>query len=216
MNLSIKFAGLGGQGIQLAGKLLGQAAFRQGLNVSQGVNYEPATSGGLTTADVTLAKLDTEILYPFIEVPDILVVFAQRAWDEFKSTVTSNTIVLADADYVQDFDDEYSRKAKLAFHLPFSKKATEIGSEKVMNVVVIGFISEMLDVGEHYVPALLQESNPEDAEEYDLLEVAPEHFEDSLIKASPEKFKELNLNAYKVGYQMSLDQVYSKPEITQI
>ncbi|MFV2014266.1 MAG: 2-oxoacid:acceptor oxidoreductase family protein, partial [Candidatus Heimdallarchaeota archaeon] len=73
MNLTIKFAGVGGQGIQLAGKLLGQAAFRQGLNVSQGVKYEPATSGGLTTADVTLAKIDTEILYHFIENPDILV-----------------------------------------------------------------------------------------------------------------------------------------------
>ncbi|MHA2100005.1 MAG: 2-oxoacid:acceptor oxidoreductase family protein [Candidatus Kariarchaeaceae archaeon] len=214
--MSIKFAGIGGQGIQLAGKLLGQAAFRQGLNVSQGVNYEPATSGGLTTADVTLAKLDTEILYPFIEVPDILVVFAQRAWDEFKHTVTENTIVLADYDYVQDFDDVYSKKAHLAFHLPFSAKATEIGSEKVTNVVIIGFISEMLDVGEHFVPLLLQESKPEDAEEYDLLEVAPEHFEDSLIKASPEKFRELNLNAYKVGYQMSLDQDYSKKEIVQL
>ncbi|MCE7736203.1 MAG: hypothetical protein GPJ54_15080 [Candidatus Heimdallarchaeota archaeon] len=216
MNFRVKFVGLGGQGIQLAGKILGEAGFKQGLNVSQGVVYEPATSGGITIADISLADKNTEILYPFIETPNILVVFAQRAWDEFKDKVDKNTIVLADLDNVQDFDDEYSRKARLAFHLPFSKMAAELGSEKVTNVLIIGFISEMLDVGENFVPGMLSETNPEDAEEYDLLEVEPEHFEDTLIKASPEKFRDLNIRAYKAGYQLSLDQDYSRNEIVHL
>ncbi len=216
MNFRVKFIGLGGQGIQLAGKLLGEAGFKQGLNVSQGVIYEPATSGGITIADISLADKDTEILYPFIETPNILVIFAQRGWDEFKSNVDENTIVLADRDNVQEFDDEYSKKARLAFHLPFSKMARELGSEKVTNVLIIGFISEMLDVGENFVPGMLSEANPEDAEEYELLEVEPEHFEASLISASPEKFRELNMKAFKAGYQLSLDQDYSKKEIVHL
>lgn len=213
MNIKVKFVGIGGQGIQLAGKLLGSAGFKKGLNVSQGVNYEPATSGGITIADVTLAPKDKEIYYPFIEDPDILVVFAQRGWDEFKHTVHKNTIILADKDNVQNFDGPEAEKAKLAFHLPFSQMATDLGSEKVTNVLIIGFISEMLDVGENYVPAMIKEENPEGAGEYDLLEVEPQFFEESLIKASPKQFQEMNLAAYKAGYQLSLDQDYSKTDI---
>lgn len=210
MRISIKFAGIGGQGIQLAAKLLGQASFKQGLNISQGTIYEPATSGGLTVADVTIAPIDMEIDYPFIEAPDVLVCFAQRAWDEYKSLVHDESIVLADKDNIQDFEGDDVKRAKLAFHLPFSSTARELGSEKVMNVVAIGFISEMLDFHENFVPALLKNVKPEDSEEYKLLEVAPEHFESSLIQASPERFREMNMNAYKAGYEMSLNTDYNK------
>lgn len=213
MNFGVKIAGIGGQGVQLAGKLLGDAAFKQGLNVSMGVNYEPATSGGLTVADITLAPKNTEIDYPFIEMPNILICFAQRAWDEFKHLVSSMTVVIADSDNVHDFAGPGVEQAHLAFHLPFSKMARELGSEKVTNVIVLGFLAEMLDIEEHFVPAMLQEINPSDAEEYTLLEVSPRNFEDSLIKVSPEKYKDMNLRAFDKGYQLSLDTDYLKEQI---
>jgi len=215
MNFGIKIAGIGGQGVQLAGKLLAEAAFKQGLQVSMGVNYEPATSGGLTVADVTLAPHGTEIDYPFIEMPNILICLAQRGWDEFKHQVTSMCVVIADRDNVPDFEGPAVEQAHLAFHLPFSAKARELGSEKVTNVLVIGFLAEMLDIKRHFVPQMLKELNPEDAHEYDLLEVSPRNFEASLIKASPERFKEMNLAAFEVGFQLSLDTEYSKEKIIQ-
>ena len=213
MTILIKLVGIGGQGIQFAGGLLGEAAFKQGLNVSQGTNYEPATSGGLTLADISIASLEKEILYPFIEYPDILVVFAQRGWDMYKHTVDENTFVIADLDNVQDLEGAKER-TKHIFHLPFSAKARELGSENVTNVIVVGFLAEMLDVGDHFVVTMLRESHPNDMEEYELLEVSPENFEDSLIDSSPEKFKELNLQAFRLGYKMSQELDYDRGDLT--
>ncbi|MDH5402635.1 MAG: 2-oxoacid:acceptor oxidoreductase family protein [Candidatus Heimdallarchaeota archaeon] len=210
MNLKIKIAGIGGQGVQFFGKLLGEAAFKQGLNVSQGVIYEPSTTGGLTVADITLAHADEEIIFPYIEEPNILIVFAQRCWDDYKHLVTENTILLVDQSNVQDFNPNESR---LSLHLPFSKIALDIGSESVMNVVALGFISEMLDISDNHVHTILKNLSPEDAMVLELLEVAPENFEESLIKSSPKKFQEMNLKAFKMGYNLSLKEDYSKSEV---
>ncbi|MHA2251158.1 MAG: 2-oxoacid:acceptor oxidoreductase family protein [Candidatus Kariarchaeaceae archaeon] len=209
VNLSIKIVGVGGQGIQFFGKMLCESAFKQGLNVSQGVLYEPSTKGGLTLADVTLAPDDKEIVFPLIEKPEILIILAQRGWNEFKNSVGRKTIILADQDNVQDFDPE-DGCCKLALHLPFSQKAIEIGSESITNIVALGFLSEMLDIGDHFVISMLNEATPEDREAgaYDLLQVEPESFEEALTKASPEHFREMNLKAFKTGYQLSLDSDY--------
>jgi len=209
MIIKIKIIGVGGQGIQFIGKLLGEAAFKQGLNVSMGVLYEPSTSGGLTLADVIIAHKDDEILYPFIEDPTILVLFSQRSWDENKHLVNEDTIIMADKSNIQDFSGAERDKARLAFHLPFAEKAEELGSGKSMNVVALGFISEFLDLGNNHVPSMIREWHPEESEEYDLLEVDPENFEDSLIQSSPKRFEELNLNAFKTGYDMAMSNDYN-------
>ena len=209
VNLSIKIVGVGGQGIQFFGKLLTESAFNSGLNVSQGTMYEPSTKGGLTLADVTLAPEDQEIIFPLIEKPEILIVLAQRGWDEYKNSTGKKTFVLADLDNVQDFSPDEDC-CKLALQLPFSRKAIELGSENIANVVALGFLSEMLDIGDHFVISMLNEKGPEDREvgAYSLLEVDPEKFEEALIKSSPKKFRELNLKAFKVGYRMSQEMDY--------
>lgn len=201
MSIRVKIAGVGGQGIQFAGKLLGHSAFSSDLNVSQAVKYEPSTKGGLTVADITIAKRDEEIVYPFIEEePDILVIFAQRCWEEFSGIIGENTIVLVDDSNV---DTSNSTHAKI-YRLPFSKIAREdIGSENVMNVVALGFISELLDIEGNHIAKSINQSSPEDAEDHTLLEITPELFEESLIHDSPPKFREMNLNAFRKGYELS-------------
>ncbi len=200
MVIQIKIAGIGGQGVQFAGKLLAHAAFSADLNVSQAVKYEPSTKGGLTVADLTIAKDDEEIVYPFIEnEPDILVIFAQRAWDEYKGIIGGNTLVLVDDSQVDTSDMSHDR----IYRLPFSKVALQIGSENVMNVVALGFISELLDLEGNYITKGIGTSNPEEAEEHTLLEITPELFEESLVHDSPARFREKNLEAFKKGYELS-------------
>ncbi len=206
-NLRIKLAGIGGQGIQFLGKLLGEAAFKQGLNVSQAVKYEPSTKGGLTVADVVIAPSDEEIIYPYIErEPDVLVVLARRAWDEYKEITANHTVILADKDNIQDF---HPKRYRLVLHYPFVRKAIEIGSENVANVIVLGFLSDMLDVGEHFLPKMLKEAHPEEFLEPQLLEVEPGKFEDSIIDASPSKFREMNLKAFRTGLNLSKELDYT-------
>ncbi len=203
MVIRVKIAGIGGQGVQFAGKLLGHSAFSSDLNVSQAVKYEPSTKGGLTVADVTIAKSDEEIVYPFIEEePDILVIFAQRCWVEFKSIIGRNTIVLVDESNV----DTSGFQHKKLYRLPFSKIARdEIGSENVMNVVALGFISELLDIGGNYIAKSIEQSSPDEAEDHTLLEITPELFEESLIHDSPPRFREKNLEAFRKGYALSAE-----------
>ncbi len=207
VNLRIKLAGIGGQGIQFMGKLLGEAAFKQGLNVSQGVKYEPSTKGGLTVADIVIAPPNEEIIYPFIErEPDVLVVLAQRAWDEYKDITTERTVLLADKDNVQEFRP---RKYRLILHYPFVRKALEIGSENIANVIILGFLSDLLDVGEHFLPKMLKAIHPDEFLEPELLEVDPDKFEDSIVHASPSRFREMNLKAFRLGLSLSRKLDYS-------
>ncbi len=213
--LKIKVGGIGGQGVQFFSKLLAQAAFRQGLNVSTASLYEPASTGGLTLGDVVIAHHNEEIVFPFVEIPSILICFAQRAWDELKNTVTKHTIILADEDNVQYFSGKERELGLLSFHLPFFREAKTIGTESVGNIVALGFVSEMLDIADHYIPALLLEKKPEDAENHELLEVDPKYFEESLINSSPDKFREMNLKAFQIGYAMSKAIDYSKETIIQ-
>jgi 2-oxoglutarate ferredoxin oxidoreductase subunit gamma len=210
----VKIAGIGGQGVQFLGKLLSDAAFRADLNVSQAVIYEPATSGGLTVADVTIAKKGKVIDYPYIEEnPDILLALAQRGWDEFKHTVGLNTIVLIDESTVQEFDEP--RNIKFSLKIPFIKSAINLGSEKAANLVALGFLAELLDFEGFHIGAI-EESKPDDAEEYELLEVAPEYFEESLVNMSPDNFKDMNKKAFKFGYQLSRDTNYEQAKIPAI
>lgn len=215
-DIKIKIVGIGGQGVQFMGKLLSEAIFKQGLNVSMGVKYEPSTSGGLTLADVTMATNDQEIYYPFIETPDILITLAQRGWDDYRSEVSKNTIIISDEDNVQDFHDENTERAKMIIYLPFSRMAKDLGSEKLTNILVLGFLSEMLDVEAHHVPDLIGISNPEDSHETELLEVDPKYFEDSLTKSSPEKFRTMNIAAFKKGYDLALSTDYAKNKVTHL
>ncbi len=203
MRIRVKIAGVGGQGVQLIGKLLSDAAFRANFNVSQAVKYEPSTSGGLTVADVTIYPEDEVIGYPFIESnPDVLLVLAQRGWDEYKGILGKDTIVLADDSNVQNV--EKTEECKAVYRLPFAKTALELGSEKVMNVVALGFIAELLDIEGNHITHGLDEFHPDETSDITLLEVAPEYFEESIVDLSPARFREMNMTAFKKGYDLSM------------
>jgi len=203
MRIKVKIAGVGGQGVQLIGKLLAESAFRANLNVAQAVKYEPSTSGGLTVADVTIVPEDEIIGYPYIEAnPSILLVLAQRGWDEYKHIVGENTVILADESNVKSLYLKMKHKAH--YTIPFGKTAIELGTEKVMNVVALGFMAELLDFKGNYISDNLEEMHPHDSGDSTLLEVAPEKFEESIIDLSPQKFREVNISAFKRGYDMSM------------
>ncbi len=207
--IRIKLVGIGGQGIQFMGKLLGQAAYSQGLNVTQASTYEPATSGGLTLMDLNICKKGYDIDYPFVdEEANIMVLLSQRAWNECKSLITSKTYVLIDPDAIDIGKPSFSTERIIA--VPFSRVAKETtGTEKVANVVALGYLAERFDLGGHYMYDLLLDANPEDSEEPELLEILPSSFENSLISASPGKFATMNMSAFKKGYELSQDDAAS-------
>ena len=74
--------GFGGQGIVLAGSILGKAAALGDHRESTLIqSYGPESRGGACSAQVVIS--DTAIFYPYIKTPDVLVCMSQGGYDKY-------------------------------------------------------------------------------------------------------------------------------------
>ena len=96
--------GFGGQGIILAGKILGMAASLGDKKESTLVQaYGPESRGGACNAQVIIS--DVPIHYPYVKVPDILLAMSQAGYDKFEPLLVEETRLLIDQDLVLNFVD---------------------------------------------------------------------------------------------------------------
>jgi 2-oxoglutarate ferredoxin oxidoreductase subunit gamma len=131
----IVFTGFGGQGIVLAGRILGKAAVigdhRQSTLVQA---YGPEARGGACSAQVIIA--DQAIHYPYVRRPDVLVCMSQTGFDKFIDQMKEGVTLLIDKDLVQpkgvsgDF-----------FSIPSSRMAEELGRIMMANIIMLGFFT---------------------------------------------------------------------------
>jgi 2-oxoglutarate ferredoxin oxidoreductase subunit gamma len=127
----IRVAGFGGQGIVLAGRLLGEAAILDGKRAVQTQSYGPESRGGAARSEVVVS--DEEIDYPKVIEADILVALSQTAFDKYRSAVRDEGKVIVDSDLVKaGTDDVYS--------VPFTKTADDLGKRMVANSVMLGYL----------------------------------------------------------------------------
>lgn len=80
----VRMAGLGGQGIKLAGTVLSEAATAQGLWSTQIGDYGAASRGGASSVDVVFGS--APITYPGADHPDIEVLLSPAAAKAVRST----------------------------------------------------------------------------------------------------------------------------------
>ena len=80
MRTEIRIAGFGGQGIILAGVILGEGAINDGKNAVKTQSYGPESRGGADRSEVIIA--DEEIDYPSVIEADYLVVLSQPAYEK--------------------------------------------------------------------------------------------------------------------------------------
>ncbi len=132
--LQIRFGGYGGQGIVLAGTLLGRAAtLYDGKEAVFTQAYGPEARGGASRADVIIA--DHPIDYPYVIEPDVLVVLFQEAYASFAGQLRPEGELIVEEDLVRL--DDISRPVSLC---PATRIAESLGNRIVMNVVVLGFL----------------------------------------------------------------------------
>jgi len=130
----IRFGGVGGQGIVLAGRLLGKAAaLFDGKEAVCTQTYGPEARGGASRADVVIS--DGPVDYPFVTEADALAVFFQEAYTKFRSRLKPNGTLIVDTGLVQPFEDDEN-----VCGLPATKIADELGSRLVTNVVMLGYL----------------------------------------------------------------------------
>lgn len=136
MRKEIRISGFGGQGVILAGYILGKGlAIYDGFEAVMTQSYGPEARGGASSANVVLS--DELIDYPFVLEPDILVALSQEGYTRYRSTVKQDALILIDEDLV--IPDESDRP----FTIPATRLAEELGRRVVANVVMLGFFTAM-------------------------------------------------------------------------
>lgn len=134
MKKEIRISGFGGQGVALAGMILGKAAtLYENIEAVMTQNYGPEARGGASSADVILS--DTEIAYPFVQEADILVALSQQAYEKYRPLAKKDAVVLIDQDLVTP------KKGDKVLKIPSQKLAENLGRRIVTNIVMLGFLT---------------------------------------------------------------------------
>lgn len=130
----IRLGGVGGQGIALAGTLLGKAAaLHDGKEAVFTQTYGPEARGGASRADIIIS--DEPIAYPFVEHPQVLVVLFQEAYEKFRPQLASDGLLIVEQDLVNLNGDDVA-----AIRLPAIRIAEDLGNKLAANIVLLGYL----------------------------------------------------------------------------
>lgn len=180
----VRLAGFGGQGIVLAGMILGKAItlFEEG-NAVMTQSFGPEARGGACSADVVMS--DERINYPRVTVPDILVVMAEEAARTYGPNTAENATVLVNENLVKTLPDRPGLKI---FTIPATSIAEKLGRVIVANIVMLGFITATAGV------------------------VGYESMKKAILASIPPGTEELNLAAFQAGFDHGATQVQQQEQ----
>lgn len=148
MYKEIKIAGFGGQGVVLAGIILGKAlSLYEDLEAVMTQAYGPEARGGASSANIVVSN--EPIDYPFVQHPDILVTLSQEAYNKFRDQAGNGAQVLIDADLVTPYPNDDP------FRIPATRFAEDLGRRIVTNVVMLGFLTGVTEI---VTPASMNEA----------------------------------------------------------
>lgn len=170
MRTEIRISGFGGQGVGLAGHIMGKAfAIYEGKEAVMTQSYGPEARGGASNADIVVS--DQTIDYPFVQHPDVLIALSQEAYSTSRPAARENALVIIDAGLVTPLEgDKY-------LGIPATELAEGLGNRIVTNIVILGYFTAASDM------------------------VQRDSMEQAIQTSVRERFVQLNLKAYKTGYQ---------------
>lgn len=141
MNLQLRFVGVGGQGVILAGEILAATKIRAGGYGVKASTYTSQVRGGPTKVDIILS--DNEILYPYATEGEIdfMIATAQKSYDAFKSGVKDGGIIVVEPNLVNVSADDRNRYK--IYEIPIISIAKdEVGNVITQSVVALGLAVE--------------------------------------------------------------------------
>jgi 2-oxoglutarate ferredoxin oxidoreductase subunit gamma len=135
MEKSFVFAGFGGQGVILAGKLLAQAGVDYGLHVTWLPSYGPEMRGG--TANCTVVLSDEPIGSPVVDNPSALVAMNLPSLDRFEKSVAEAGTILVNSSLI---GRPTERNDVRVLSVPANDIAVSLGNPRAANMVALGAI----------------------------------------------------------------------------
>lgn len=169
--IQVRLGGFGGQGIILAGEILGAAVtLHEGRNAVLTQSFGPEARGGACSADVVVS--DSRIYYPCVTVPDVLVLLSEEAARTYGPNTAENALVLVNEDLVRTVPE---RKGLSIRRIPATRIAEGLGRVMVANIVMLGFVTAVSKL------------------------VSPEAMTKALLDSIPPGTEKLNLSAFQAG-----------------
>ncbi|GAB4294507.1 MAG: 2-oxoacid:acceptor oxidoreductase family protein [Desulfuromonadia bacterium] len=134
MRHDLFIAGFGGQGVLLAGNLLGYAAMDEGLNVSFFPAYGVEKRGGAAMCTIVIS--DGETGSPVVGTPSVAILLNQLSWDKYHGRVAPGGRVISNATLVDPTGDLPPGVS----HYPIAMNdiALSLGDGRLVNMVAVG------------------------------------------------------------------------------
>jgi len=161
----IRFAGFGGQGLLLAGIMLGKAAcMLAGKYASQTQTYGSAARGGASQCNVVID--DVPLTYVGVVHPDAYLCMSQEAYDMFIDDLKEGGKVFYDKDLVKIKDIPGATQ----YPIPATTEAINIFGKKIVaNMVILGALVEGTGVLEtDIVKQCIRENVPKGTEDLNI------------------------------------------------
>ena len=133
MHEEIAIGGLGGQGVLFIGRLLAEAAFREGREVVWMPSYAAEKRGGNVWCNVIIS--DEKIGAIFIARPMVAVAMSPAALVKFESTMKPEGLLVVNQSLVLS---PVSREDIRVLYMPVSAAAAELGDDSVGNLIILG------------------------------------------------------------------------------
>jgi 2-oxoglutarate ferredoxin oxidoreductase subunit gamma len=126
-------AGFGGQGIMLLGKVLAQAAMREGLEVTYLPSYGAEVRGGTAHCNVIISS--DEVASPVIGSPSSAIVMNHPSLVKFEGRVRPGGVLVVNCSMTLE---SATREDIEALEVPATEIADSLGNVQVANMVALG------------------------------------------------------------------------------
>jgi 2-oxoglutarate ferredoxin oxidoreductase subunit gamma len=175
----MRFTGVGGQGVLLAGEIFAAAKIKAGGHGLKTATYTSQVRGGPTVVDIQLD--DEEIFYPYAKEGEIdfMLSVAQVSYNSFKDGVTEGGTIVIEPNLVSPTDEDRKRWNIVEIEIITLAKE-EVGNVITQSVVALGAANCFMD-----------------AVDKDLLR-------DVMLSKVPAKVHEINKKAYEIGYREAM------------
>ncbi len=137
----LRLCGIGGQGLVLAGAILGHAAVHDGKYAAGSDSYGVRVRGGYATSDLVVS--DEPIVYPHVIQADILIPMGQEAYDTHIGNTASGGVVLYDDQLVTPRPVEGVRHVGIP---ATSTAIRELEQKQAANMVLLGALTAVTGI----------------------------------------------------------------------
>jgi 2-oxoglutarate ferredoxin oxidoreductase subunit gamma len=139
--IEVKISGIGGQGVILAGQILGKAAIYDGKNAAQTQSYGAEARGSVAESEVIIS--DGKIGFPAVRKCDVLIVMSQEALERHLKALKEDGVLIVDSTYVKKIPET---KAKV-FKIPATESAEKaFGAKTYANMLILGALTKVANI----------------------------------------------------------------------